>query len=190
MARQEFYDLWYKTRRPQWDTGQSPPPLLEFIDTHSPGRALDLGCGTGTNVITLAKAGWQAFGVDFAAQAVKLARQKARAENVDVRFRRGDVTRVRFPAQSFDMVMDWGCFQGLEKGREIYVKNVHRWLVPGGIFLLYSLKHQPDIGAFGLSEEDLSLFSEFKLVCREDGHNVGPVTRPSIWLEYLKPASS
>ncbi|HNB51419.1 MAG TPA: class I SAM-dependent methyltransferase [Anaerolineales bacterium] len=187
MARQEFYDLWYKTRRPQWDTGQSPPKLLEFITTHPPGRALDLGCGTGTNVITLAKAGWQATGVDFASQAIKLARQKALAEQVDARFRVGDVTRVRFPAQSFDMIMDWGCFQGLEKGRETYLKNVFRWLTPGGFFLLYSLKHQPDIVDFGLCEADLALFSAFTLECREDGHNSGPVTRPSLWLEFMKP---
>ena len=45
--------LWY-FRDPPWDTNISPPELLDFINRHPPGRVLDLGCGTGTNVITLA----------------------------------------------------------------------------------------------------------------------------------------
>jgi len=62
--------------QPPWDTGISPPELLEFIRTHNPGRAIDLGCGTGTNVITLVNAGWDVTGVDFAPRAIKIARRK------------------------------------------------------------------------------------------------------------------
>ncbi|GAB4581568.1 MAG: class I SAM-dependent methyltransferase [Anaerolineales bacterium] len=186
MAKQEFFDLWYKTRRPQWDTGQSPTQLLEFIACHPPGRALDLGCGTGTNVITLAKMGWEVIGVDFAKQAIVQARQKAREERVTARFRAGDVTRVRFPAQAFDLILDWGCFQSLEEGRDIYAQRIFRWLAPGGWFLLYSLKYRADFKEFGVREEDLKLFSSLKLVERQDGFNQGPVTRPSVWLKYLK----
>ncbi|NUM46629.1 MAG: class I SAM-dependent methyltransferase [Anaerolineales bacterium] len=186
MAKKEFFNLWYSTRRPQWDTGQSPPLLLEFIANHPPGRALDLGCGTGTNVITLAKMGWEGVGVDFAKQAIVQARQKARAESVKAQFRAGDVTRIRFPPQSFDLILDWGCFQGMEAGREIYAQRISRWLAPGGWFLLYSLKYQPDIKEFGIREEDLSLFAALKLIRRYDGFNEGPVTRPSMWLEFFK----
>ena len=64
LRRLEFQYLYF--HRPPWDTGMSPPELMEFIETHEPGRAIDIGCGTGTNVITLAKAGWQVTGVEFA----------------------------------------------------------------------------------------------------------------------------
>ncbi len=37
---------------PPWDTGVSPPELLAIIAEKQPGRALDLGCGTGTNLLT------------------------------------------------------------------------------------------------------------------------------------------
>lgn len=186
MSRQEFYNQWYKTRRPQWDTGQSPSQLLAFIDEHAPGNALDLGCGTGTNVITLARCGWQATGVDFAAEAIKMARKKARENDVELKFRVGDVTRVRFPANSFDLILDWGCFQGMETQRDVYAKRIFQWLTPGGYFLLYSIKHQTDMREFGIVEDDLQLFSDLTLVKREDGFNQGPVTRASVWLQYMK----
>src|SRR4030066_306033 len=87
------YQLWYY-RKPPWDTGVSPPELLAHIERHPPGRALDLGCGTGTNVITLAQHGWQVTGVDFAWRAIRQAQRKAKRAGVLVDLRVGDVTRL------------------------------------------------------------------------------------------------
>jgi methylase of polypeptide subunit release factors len=74
MMRKLFFNLAY-LQKPVWDTGISPPELLDFIANHNPGRALDLGCGTGTNSITLAKHGWEVTGVDFVKRAINLARR-------------------------------------------------------------------------------------------------------------------
>ncbi len=47
-----FWDLMYLTR-PPWDTNQPLPALVALVESGHlpPGRALDLGCGTGTNAI-------------------------------------------------------------------------------------------------------------------------------------------
>ena len=68
--------------KPPWDTQTSPPELIEFIAQHRVGRALDLGCGTGTNLVTLAQAGWEVCGVDFIWLAVLKAKNRLKKVGV------------------------------------------------------------------------------------------------------------
>lgn len=77
-----------------------------------PGRALDLGCGTGTHTRELASRGWDAVGVDNVALALRKAR--ARTTNSPARFVEGDVTRLgELGLGTFDFFLDIGCFHGL-----------------------------------------------------------------------------
>jgi methylase of polypeptide subunit release factors len=90
--RRLHFQLWYFWK-PPWDSGISPPELYDFMKKHKPGRAIDLGCGSGTNVITLAQAGWQVMGIDFAPQAIRIAKHKIKRANVTAKLLVGDVTR-------------------------------------------------------------------------------------------------
>src|SRR6185437_311945 len=77
--QQRFTQI-YLEGRPAWDSGISPPELLASIqgpEALPPGRAFDVGCGTGTNSLTLAATGWHVLGVDFAAPAIAQAQAKA-----------------------------------------------------------------------------------------------------------------
>src|SRR5205823_2650147 len=91
------YRLMYRRGRTPWDTGITPPEVVDLIegpDALPPGRALDLGCGTGTNVRYLADHGWDATGVDAEPRAVDAAERKL--AGVDgARVLLGDVTRLR-----------------------------------------------------------------------------------------------
>jgi SAM-dependent methyltransferase len=182
-------------RNPAWDTGISPPELMAFISGYSAingqgrgaGRALDLGCGTATNVITLAQHGWQVTGVDFAWTGIGRARRKARRAGVDVDLRVGDVTREGVADGVYDLVLDIGCFHSLTpEGRAAYVRNLERLMAPGGTFLLYaSVRVDEEVDGRGVPESELTaLAEEMELVSREDGTNRG--RRPSVWLTFRR----
>ncbi len=112
--RRLHFNFWY-FRRPPWDSGISPPELLDFISKHPAGRAIDLGCGTGTNVITLVQTGWQVVGIDFAPRAIQIAKQKIKSANIQADLRVGDVTKLNGIDGSFDLALDMGCFHGIEQ---------------------------------------------------------------------------
>jgi SAM-dependent methyltransferase len=104
---QWFYNSMYRFTKPNWDTGVTPPEVTTALDAFTqPGRALDLGCGTGTSSIYLAQHGWQVTGVDFSPKAIELAHDKARRAGINSEFHVGDVSRLDFLRESFDLIDD------------------------------------------------------------------------------------
>jgi len=143
--RRLLFWLAYRRGRTPWDTNVTPPELVcavEGPDALPPGRALDLGCGTGTNAIYLARHGWEVVGVDFVDKAVRQARKKAAHAGVEVQFFTGDVTRLeklRAVSGSFDLVLDIGCLHSLAPdGQARYAAGMVDLLRSGATFLLYA----------------------------------------------------
>jgi cyclopropane fatty-acyl-phospholipid synthase-like methyltransferase len=186
MLRKMFFNLAY-LQRPIWDTGVSPPELLDFIAAHPPGKALDMGCGTGTNVISLAKNGWQVTGVDFTRRAIRRARQKARDNRVTVELRVDDVTHLKDIQGKFDLILDMGCFHSLpDAKRPAYIDNISRLLAETGTFLLYTfIKNAPDGVSPGVAEDDIQFIDrKLRIATRKDSTERG--IRPSAWLTIEK----
>jgi len=184
MRRLRF--AWMYLRRPSWDSGITPPELQEFIATHPPGRAIDLGCGTGTNVIALAQNGWQVTGVDFIPKAIRLAKQKTKNKKIHADLRVGDVTRLTGIAGPFDLALDIGCFHGVEN-KPAYLDELDRLLAPGGHWLLYGFfKPASQLPGPGLAAPDLTLISArgFSLLSRTDGFD--KKERPSAWFLFRR----
>lgn len=109
-------------------------------------HVLDLGCGPGLYCLALARAGWQATGLDFSPAAIAHARVAALADNLDGAFLEADLTTLRpgdlahvAPA---DVVTFWfGEFQSFPPptARAI-LAVVAAALAPEGRFVL---EHQP-----------------------------------------------
>jgi ubiquinone/menaquinone biosynthesis C-methylase UbiE len=183
--RQVYFNIYYFFD-PPWDTGVSPPELFEFMEQHSPGRALDLGCGTGTNVITLAQHGWEVTGIDFANHAIRVAKRKAQEAGVTVDLHTGDVTKLEEFTEQFDFVLDIGCFHSLKPESQVtYINILQRLLAPGGHFLVYGFFRGSNSKGPGMLESTLNKFEDcFDQVNREDG--VNRFQRPSVWLTYQR----
>src|SRR6185312_2198551 len=78
----------YRDGNLPWDTGRPSSELQRILSqsTIRPCRALELGCGTGTNSVWLAQQGFEVTGIDLAPLAVEKAEQRARAAGVEVQF--------------------------------------------------------------------------------------------------------
>ncbi len=157
-----FYRLAYRSGRPRWDSTEPRPELVELAQGRSPGRALDLGCGTGTDCIYLAGQGWEATGVDFAPQAIAIARSRAAASRSSASFAAGDVTRLREAGVrgEFDLVVDIGCYHGIPAGRrDAYAAEVAAVTKPGADLYLAGVSDPPAawrlLGARGINADDL-----------------------------------
>jgi len=186
ILRRWKFHFWYHHRQPPpWDTGITPPEVEAFISSHPPGYALDMGCGTGTNVIRLAQRGWQVTGIDFAWSAIRMARQKAQQAGITADLRVDDVTRLHGINVPFDLILDIGCYHNLPLTLRLnYQGHVVRLLAPAGTFLLYvHLKPEGVNQDHGVTEADLEeISSRLCLVSRQDSTEHG--RHPSSWLTY------
>ena len=188
LFRRLLFQYWY-FGQPKWDTGTSPPELLDFIGQHTPGRAIDIGCGTGTNVVTLAKAGWQVTGVDFAPRAIHLAKQKIRESGIRAGLSVNDATNLRGINGPYNLALDIGCFHGIPKaGQSRYLEQLDRILAPDGFWLMYGFFRPGTVKAgTGLVEADMnSISAQLTLISRRDGFD-DKRGRPSAWFLFQKP---
>jgi ubiquinone/menaquinone biosynthesis C-methylase UbiE len=183
LIRRINFNLWYFSR-PPWDSGISPPELFDFISKHPAGRAIDLGCGTGTNVITLAQNGWRVTGIDFVPRAIQIAQRKIKNTGLKVDLRVGDVTKLKGIDDQFDLALDLGCFHSIVK-RADYLTQLNRVLSPKGHWLLYGIFKSPQFG-HGFDEADIELIKGrgFRLLWRKDG--MDRRERKSAWFLFQK----
>lgn len=145
---------------PPWDTGRPSTQLRLLIESGAgkPCRALELGCGTGTNVVFLAQRGFDAAGVDLSETAVRRAQERARAANVSAKFVCASVLALPGLGGPFEFVFDRGCFHVLPKEqRGAFVGEVLRVTRPGSVFfLLCGNSREPlDPGPPTVSEEEI-----------------------------------
>lgn len=121
------------------------------------GRALDLGCGTGTHTRELAARGWDVIGVDNVALALKRARERTTAGGAE--FLEGDVTKLgELDAGSFDFFLDIGCFHGLRPTeRQAMAAGVTGIANQGASLLMLAFERQPaPLMPAGATPEDIA----------------------------------
>jgi len=134
--RWKYYWRYLRGHTP-WETGRTPVEVIEFINAHPPGRAIDLGCGTGTHALTLARRGWEVVGIDFVTHAVRRARKRAGAKGLTATFVQDDIARPNNLHGRFDYALDIGCLFALrDHERECYAANLACLLKPGAWYML------------------------------------------------------
>jgi SAM-dependent methyltransferase len=77
--------------------------LLKIIDELKPGRALDIGCGSGGLVAALVERGWEVTGVDVAPRAIAAARKVLEARGLQAELHVADAAEWR-PTGQYDLI--------------------------------------------------------------------------------------
>ncbi|MBA3028826.1 MAG: class I SAM-dependent methyltransferase [Desulfobacteraceae bacterium] len=152
----------YFRKQTPWDTRVTPPEVIEFLEQAKAGRALDLGCGTGTNAMAMARRGWTVTGVDFSSRAIGMAKHKASEEGLKIDYYAADVTDLGFLKDPYDYVLDIGCLFTLNREKRLkYAQHLERLMKPQGIFMLYAWLHRELNGRpSGISIEEVQSLLE------------------------------
>jgi SAM-dependent methyltransferase len=139
MTVEDHFKVRYETQDTPWDIGQPDFNLVQTVTSKSiqPCKALDIGCGTGDNVIWLAQHGFDVIGVDTSELAIKKAEEKASQSRANCRFLVENFLTSQIAGAPFAFVFDRGLFHVFESDeeRKSLVENVYRHLEEGGLWL-------------------------------------------------------
>lgn len=114
--------FWYRLRR-----------ILEHLKDCKPGRVIDIGCGEGALLLTLAKIFDQCVGVDLNVEAAKKLMQHQGVKNVSLI--QGDFAEMAFKEDYFDLVTATDVLEHIPD-LSSFVKRIRKILNPDGLFLL------------------------------------------------------
>jgi SAM-dependent methyltransferase len=192
------YRILYLVGFTPWDTGTVPVELSELVegsDAMPPGRALDVGCGTGTQSVYLARLGWDVTGIDAVERPLRRARDRSAAEGVPVTWLHADATRLDETglAPGFDLVLDRGCFHGLsEQQRLSYAAGVTALAANGATLLLMAFaRNTVRVGPAGADQPEITeALASWRLVSarRDRGRSPdGPLRDvPLFWYRLVR----
>ncbi|MCR6487424.1 methyltransferase domain-containing protein [Amycolatopsis sp. OK19-0408] len=150
---------WYTAGTPPWDTGRPQTAIRELAEAGAfRGRVLDIGCGTGENVLMIAALGLTATGFDLSGTAIETAQRKSHERGVKAEFAVGNAFELDALDRRFDTVIDSGLFHALtDPNRPRYTENLAAVMSPGAnlYVLCYSDSHPPGPGPRRITEAEI-----------------------------------
>jgi cyclopropane fatty-acyl-phospholipid synthase-like methyltransferase len=140
-----------------WDIPGPQPSFVAFADQIT-GRILDAGCGTGEHSLFFAGRGREVIGIDFLAEPIRRAKQKAIDRSLTAQFEVSDALTLKDCSEQFDNVIDSGLFHCFsDDDRKAYVEGLGHVLKSGGkLFLMCFSDAEPgEQGPRRISRDDL-----------------------------------
>ncbi|MER3434317.1 MAG: SAM-dependent methyltransferase [Leptolyngbya sp. ERB_1_1] len=162
-----YYDLLYRDK----DYVGEAQFIHRLIQTHAPDaqNVLELGCGTGSHAVLLAKEGYQIHGVDFSEEMLEKASDRLSQLPTGLasrlKFTCGDIRQIKLN-QTFDVVLSLFhviSYQTTNEDLLAAFATVKRHLKPGGMFVFdvwYGpavLSDRPTLRVKRLEDETISV---------------------------------
>lgn len=102
-----------------------PIHATELPRNLAPGRALEVGCASGSFMQALARRGWNVDGIEFSPQAAERARQ------LGFQVHTGSIDEAPEPVEPYDLVVAWMVLEHLHDPVGS-LRKLLRWTRPGG----------------------------------------------------------
>ena len=130
--------------QPPWEIGRPQKMFLNAAHRIT-GSLLDAGCGSGENALYFASQGRKVTGIDFLAEPINRAKQKAAERGLTATFLVMDALALKELPEVFDNVIDSGLFHVFsDEERRRYVEGLASVIKPGGrLFLLCFSDDEP-----------------------------------------------
>jgi cyclopropane fatty-acyl-phospholipid synthase-like methyltransferase len=149
----------YVNGRAPWDIGRPQPVLVRLAEQGLiAGTVIDVGCGTGENVLHLASIGLEAAGIDLAPTAIARARAKATARGLRATFEVADALDLGTQGRTYDVAVDFGLFHVFtDAERVMYERSLRTGLRPGAryFFMCFSDREPGEMGPRRIGEAEI-----------------------------------
>jgi SAM-dependent methyltransferase len=151
VVKSRVYDWMYRLWAP-WDSVGVRDDLRAVVEggmitPDAYPRSIDLGCGTGANVVYLAKQGFESHGIDFSPVAIGKARRRAAEAGVEAHLVVGDLTadEIEGIEGPYDFLIDFGTLDDLKgEARERMAATTTRLSRAGSRLLEYCFYGAPE----------------------------------------------
>lgn len=98
-------------------------------------KIVELGAGSGSDIMSLAKSGAEAYALDFSSESLKSINFWAKKKNTHIQTVRADIKKIPFPDNYFDLVYSVGLVEHFKKTLPL-IKEQLRILKPGGFLIV------------------------------------------------------
>jgi len=123
----QLYDQWYETRLGQVVNELEQDLLYGLARVDVPGRAVDVGTGTGHFAADLAGRGWRVVGLDLSAAMLAEAKEKP----ANTAWMRGDAAALPFASGAFELVLSVTALEFVARRQEA-IQEMWRLVGPKG----------------------------------------------------------
>lgn len=110
----------------------------KYADIPGSGRVLDVGFGSGSNLIMFAHEGFEAYGLEVHEDIIRAAKRLAAQTDTQLHLSLLTGTDLPFPDSHFDILLSWNAvyYHGTRSRVSKAIDEFHRVLRPDGVLLL------------------------------------------------------
>jgi len=197
IAEMNWAEVYEKGETP-WNSGRVSTELQKVAAEFAiaPCRALEIGCGCGTNAIWLAQQGFDVTAFDLAPPAIERARRAASRAGVKINIFVGDALALPDLGGPFDFIFDRGVYHHLRLTRlSAFLRTLTRFCSRNGHYLTLAgnaNEHMPnEMGppratAFEIVSElgaafELIQLREFRFDTARTGGEFHPLAWSAFW---------